>query len=101
MAYDRAAMRLLSVLCLLGIVSAFYWGIKNQLMFDPTKQGGTWWLADAAIGLACFILGPIFWKAAETRSYNKLAATRYKYAQGKASDAELRQAAADYERDFR
>ncbi len=51
-------MRFLSALCLLGVINAFYWGIKNQWMFEPaTKRGGLWWLGDAAVGLACFILG--------------------------------------------
>ena len=62
-------MRFLSFLCLLGIINAFYWGIKNQWMFEPaTKRGGHWWIGDAAVGLVCFILGPIFWNIAQARS---------------------------------
>lgn len=62
-------MKFLSALCLLGIINAFYWGIKNQWMFEPaTKRGGNWWIGDAGVGLACFILGPIFWNIARARS---------------------------------
>jgi hypothetical protein len=94
-------VRGLSALCLLGVINAFYWGIKNQWMFEPaTKRGGRWWIGDAAVGLACFILGPILWSAARTRSYNKLAATNYRYAQGQATDEEVNRVAAEHERDF-
>jgi hypothetical protein len=49
----------LGLLCLIGIANAFYWGIKNQWMFKPSDRGGHWWIADAGVGLACFILGPV------------------------------------------
>lgn len=94
-------MKFLSFLCLLGIVNAIYWGIKNQWMFEPaTKRGGNWWIADAAVGLACFILGPIFWNIAQVRSYNKLARMRHLYEQGEVSEEELYRAAAEHDRDF-
>ena len=94
-------MRFLSFLCLLGIFNAFYWGIKNQWMFEPaTKRGGSWWLADAAIGFICFILGPMLWNAARIHSQNRLAATSYRHLRGEASEEEFRRVHADHERDF-
>jgi hypothetical protein len=69
-------------------------------MFEPEKQGGNWWIADAAVGLACLILGPIFWNIAQVRSHNKVARTRYRYEQGEATEQELHRTWADHERDF-
>lgn len=94
-------MRGLSALCLLGIFNAIYWGAKNQWMFEPaTKRGGHWWVADAAVGVACVILGPMLWHAAQIRSANRLARTRYRHARGEVSEVELQAAQSDYDKDF-
>ena len=94
-------MKGLSALCLLGIFNAFYWGIKNQWMFEPsTKRGGNWWIGDAAVGVACLILGPVLWNAARIRSYNRLAAAHYKYLQGDASESDVQRAMSEHDKDF-
>jgi hypothetical protein len=94
-------MRFLSFLCVLGIVNAFYWGIKNQWMLEPaTRHGGNWWMADAAVGVVCFIAGPMFWNVARARSYNRLAAMRHSYLQGEASEEALHRAAAEHDKEF-
>lgn len=94
-------MRFLGFLCLIGIFNAFYWGIKNEWMFDPTsRRGGSWWLADAGIGVICLILGPLLWNAARIRSRNRLAATSYRHARGEVSEAELHRLRAEHEREF-
>jgi drug/metabolite transporter (DMT)-like permease len=92
-------MKFLSFLCLLFLVSAIYWGIKNQ-WFDPSQEGGHWWLAEAGVGLACLILGPIFWNIAKARADNKLAAMQYGYQRGDVSEDELLDVAARHDRDF-
>lgn len=94
-------MKGLSFLCLVGIFNAFYWGIKNQWMFNPsTQRGGNWWIGDAAVGLACFVLGPVLWNAARIRSQNRVAATAYRYSQGEATEEDFVDAHTQHERDF-
>jgi hypothetical protein len=93
-------VRGLSALCLLGIVNAFYWGIKNQWMFEPTRRGGHWWLADAGVGLACFILGSVFWNVARIRSQNRLAAASYRYGRGEIAHHEFSRIASEHQREF-
>lgn len=94
-------MKFLSLLCLIGVINAIYWGLKNQWMFDPTREGGYWWVADVAVGVICLILGPTLWRIAEARSHRNLYEVEQAHRQGRISEEEREAAWRTHERDFR
>ena len=70
-------------------------------MFEPaTTRGGRWWIGDAAVGLACFILGLVFWGIARRRSFDQFAALYEASQRGEVDAAEFYQARDQHFRDF-
>jgi hypothetical protein len=93
-------MKGLSALCLLLTLGAIVNAAENQWMWDPSRQGGVYWLYDILFAAAFVLLGTFLWRIAHIQAQRQLFGLYGKHARGEITDDDLTLELLIHERDF-